>query len=111
MSSNADHAASKAAFKAGVVECLQLIPSYSPFGLVCGVASVQAGLGEWGAVALAAGADHSLTLTSDGTVVAWGYNGNGQLGDGSTANSNTAVAVGGASRGRLPAVQRRGPHL
>ena len=54
MSTSADHAASKAAFKAGVVECLQLIPSYIPFGLVCGVASVQAGLGEWGAVALAA---------------------------------------------------------
>lgn len=48
MSSSADHADSKAAFKAGVVECLQLIPSYVPFGLVCGVASVQAGLGEWG---------------------------------------------------------------
>lgn len=58
MSDNADHAASRAAqtlaFRAGVVECLQLIPSYIPFGLVCGVASVQAGLGEWGAVALAA---------------------------------------------------------
>lgn len=54
MSGSADHAASRAAFRAGVVECLQLIPSYIPFGLVCGVASVQAGLGEWGAVALAA---------------------------------------------------------
>ncbi len=46
-------AASRAAFRAGVLECLTLIPSYVPFGLVCGVASVQAGLGEWGAVALA----------------------------------------------------------
>lgn len=54
MSSAADHAASRAAFKAGVIECLQLVPSYIPFGLVCGVAAVQAGLGEWGAVALAA---------------------------------------------------------
>jgi predicted branched-subunit amino acid permease len=58
MNTGADHAASRAAqnraFRAGVVECLQLIPSYIPFGLVCGVASVQAGLGEWGAVALAA---------------------------------------------------------
>jgi predicted branched-subunit amino acid permease len=50
----AHHAASRAAFKAGMIECLQLVPSYVPFGLVCGVASVQAGLGEWGAVALAA---------------------------------------------------------
>jgi predicted branched-subunit amino acid permease len=54
MSAGADPAASRAAFKAGAVECLQLIPSYVPFGLVCGVASVQAGLGEWGAIALAA---------------------------------------------------------
>lgn len=45
---------SRAAFRAGVFECLTLIPSYVPFGLVCGVAGVQAGLGEWGAVALAA---------------------------------------------------------
>ena len=49
----AGNAASRAAFKAGVIECLQLLPSYVPFGLVCGVAAVQAGLGEWGAVALA----------------------------------------------------------
>ena len=49
----ADNAASRASFKAGVIECLQLLPSYIPFGLVCGVAAVQAGLGEWGAVALA----------------------------------------------------------
>ena len=54
MNSGTDSAASRAAFKAGVVECLQLIPTYIPFGLVCGVASVQAGLGEWGAIALAA---------------------------------------------------------
>jgi predicted branched-subunit amino acid permease len=44
----------RAAFKAGALSCVQFLPSYIPFGLVCGVASVQAGLGEWGAVALAA---------------------------------------------------------
>lgn len=54
MTNVADHAGSRAAFRAGVIECLQLLPSYVPFGLVCGVAAVQAGLGEWGAVALAA---------------------------------------------------------
>ncbi len=52
--SAADRVASRAAFRAGVMECLTLIPSYVPFGLVCGVAGVQAGLGEWGAVALSA---------------------------------------------------------
>jgi predicted branched-subunit amino acid permease len=42
------------AFRAGALECAALIPSYIPFGMVCGVAAVQAGLGELGAIALAA---------------------------------------------------------
>jgi predicted branched-subunit amino acid permease len=42
------------AFRAGALECATLIPSYIPFGMVCGVAAVQAGLGELGALALAA---------------------------------------------------------
>jgi 4-azaleucine resistance transporter AzlC len=46
-------AAARAAFIAGAKDCAVLLPSYIPFGLVCGVAAVQAGLGEWGAVALA----------------------------------------------------------
>jgi predicted branched-subunit amino acid permease len=46
-------AAARDAFRAGAMECAVFLPSYVPFGLVCGVASVQAGLGEWGAVALA----------------------------------------------------------
>jgi alpha-tubulin suppressor-like RCC1 family protein/streptogramin lyase len=37
-----------------------------------------------GVVAIAAGAYHSLALLSNGTVVAWGYNGKGQLGDGTS---------------------------
>lgn len=37
-----------------------------------------------GVVAIAAGAQHSLALLSNGTVMAWGANGSGQLGDGST---------------------------
>ncbi len=43
----------RAAFRAGARETLAIAPSYLPFGMVCGVAAVQAGLGEWGAVALA----------------------------------------------------------
>lgn len=54
MTSSDDTTAQRAAFKAGALSCLQFLPSYVPFGLVCGVAAVQAGLGEWGAVALAA---------------------------------------------------------
>jgi predicted branched-subunit amino acid permease len=42
------------AFLAGAKQCVVLTPSYLPFGLVCGVAAVQAGLGELGAIALAA---------------------------------------------------------
>ena len=48
-------------------------------------------------VAIAAGGDHSLALTSSGTVYAWGYNHDGQLGDGSTRNSSTPVEVSGIS--------------
>jgi len=47
------------------------------------------------AVAVAAGGDHSLALLANGTVVAWGDNENGQLGDGSTVTSDVPVAVTG----------------
>jgi len=45
--------------------------------------------------AVAAGGRHSLALLADGTVVAWGANGHGQLGDGGTSESSVAVAVQG----------------
>jgi alpha-tubulin suppressor-like RCC1 family protein len=44
-------------------------------------------------VTIASGSSHSLALCSDGTVVAWGYNGFGALGDGSTAASSVPVDV------------------
>jgi alpha-tubulin suppressor-like RCC1 family protein len=43
--------------------------------------------------AIAAGHDSGLALVSDGTVLAWGYNGNGELGNGNNANSNIPVSV------------------
>ena len=43
--------------------------------------------------AIAAGHDSGLALVSDGTVFAWGYNGNGELGNGNNANSNIPVSV------------------
>jgi alpha-tubulin suppressor-like RCC1 family protein len=48
-------------------------------------------------VALAAGGDHNLALLEDGTVVAWGANASGQLGDGTTTDKYEMVAVKGLS--------------
>jgi alpha-tubulin suppressor-like RCC1 family protein len=47
-------------------------------------------------VSVAAGSYyHSAALISDGTVWTWGYNGNGQLGDGTTNSRQTPVLVTG----------------
>ncbi len=55
-----------------------------PVGLPAGVT----------ATAVSAGANHILAVTSTGAVYAWGSNGNGQLGDGSTTNRTSPVLVG-----------------
>jgi alpha-tubulin suppressor-like RCC1 family protein len=48
------------------------------------------------ATAIAAGLNHSMALKADGTVVAWGSNGNGQIGDGTSGtNRLSPVAVSG----------------
>lgn len=57
------------------------------FGPVTGLSS--------GVVDLAAGKHHYLAVLSDGTVRAWGANGSGQLGDGSTTDRFTPVSVTG----------------
>jgi len=48
-----------------------------------------------GALAVAAGAAHSLVLLADGSVLAAGSNANGQLGDGTTTSRPTAAPVTG----------------
>lgn len=45
------------------------------------------------ATAVAGGGQHSTALTSTGTVLAWGYNDHGQLGTGTTDDSNVPVLV------------------
>ncbi len=46
---------------------------------------------------VAAGASFALALLSNGTVVAWGNGGEGQLGDGTDESSNVPVTVSGLS--------------
>jgi alpha-tubulin suppressor-like RCC1 family protein len=42
---------------------------------------------------IAAGQYHSLALCTDGTLVSWGYNGRGQLGDGTITDRHSPVAI------------------
>ena len=51
---------------------------------------------------IAAGQYHTLALCTDGTLLAWGYNPRGQLGNSSTADSKSPVAISsfGALKGK-----------
>ncbi len=49
--------------------------------------------GQDRAISIAAGKFHRLVLREDGTVWAWGNNGSGQLGDGTTQDSDVPVQV------------------
>ncbi|MEO5367850.1 MAG: tandem-95 repeat protein, partial [Magnetococcus sp. WYHC-3] len=52
-------------------------------------------VGLSGVTKIAGGSSHTIALKSDGTVRAWGCNGYGQLGDGTTINRLTSVQVSG----------------
>jgi alpha-tubulin suppressor-like RCC1 family protein len=65
-------------------------------GSVGGMSSFPTAVGGLsGVTSIAAGIGHALALLSGGTVVAWGYNPDGQLGDNSNLNSPVPVAVAG----------------
>jgi alpha-tubulin suppressor-like RCC1 family protein len=55
-------------------------------------------LGINSAIAIAAGSDHSLALLADGTVLSWGKNASGQLGDGTHNNRNRPAKVQGLAQ-------------
>ena len=55
------------------------------------------GAGGGGSTVLAGGQYHSLAVRNDGTVWAWGFNGDGELGNGTTANRLTPGQVPGVS--------------
>ena len=55
--------------------------------------SVSDALAQKTIIQIAAGSGHTLALTSDGTVWAWGYNAYGTLGDGTKTNRKVPVQV------------------
>ena len=61
-----------------------------------GIFDQVSGIGD--VVEVAAGANHSLALKKDGTLMAWGRNTEGQLGDGTTTRRTTPVMVNGLTR-------------
>lgn len=64
--------------------------------------------GLTGVASIAAGSQHSVAVKSDGTVMAWGGNAQGQLGDGTVTRRTSPVTVSGAVN--VAAVSARGNH-
>jgi alpha-tubulin suppressor-like RCC1 family protein len=68
-------------------------PYGQPVPVAVNTALGVSALYDMAVVAISAGSDHSLALCSTGTVVAWGYNGSGQIGDNTTTQRLVPVPV------------------
>ena len=64
-------------------------------GDVSSPVSVVGGFTDWCQISASAGTGHSLAVRTNGTAWAWGYNGQGQLGDNTTAQKSSPVSVVG----------------
>jgi alpha-tubulin suppressor-like RCC1 family protein len=76
--------------------CHAAFAQVSNYQVPCSTTPVQVN-GLSGVLAIASGSQHGLALLSNGTVVAWGDNEEGQLGDGTKESSDVPVAVSGLS--------------
>ena len=63
--------------------------------ILCFISSLHIGIAAAVEPQVAGGWGHTLLLHSDGTVWAWGYNGHGQLGDGTNLGRSQGVQVSG----------------
>jgi alpha-tubulin suppressor-like RCC1 family protein len=66
---------------------------------VVGLADPATQVSAGGDKSVAPGVGTTCALLTTGDIQCWGYNANGQLGDGTTANSNTPVTVVGLAPG------------
>jgi len=59
---------------------------------------------------ISAGEAHTVALKTDGTLWAWGYNSQGQLGDGSAANKNAPIRIGALADSNWSKISAGGAH-
>lgn len=64
-------------------------------GDVSSPVSVVGGFTDWCQISASASTGHSLAVRTNGTAWAWGYNGQGQLGDNTVAQKSSPVSVVG----------------